>query len=268
MVTRGLSTPVGDEVGDELAVVEDLVVAAEMGVLVLDGVEAVRADGDDLLDVVAGEGLDVLLGHDLVEVLVAHAPGRVACAALFVAEDSEVDARAFEDGCHGSGRRSGSAFRVLPCSLPRRAPLPSGVGLSVGTSRPSAQSVRVYVVPRHGWPRCSMLMRAFMPLSGISACSIVRLRRMSTIMSMCSTPTGHSWTHAPQVRQSQRASWPIHGPISGLGVVLPLPLPLAMPGPTSRRCSLRFSAMCMGDRVLPLMFAGQASVHRPQTAQA
>ena len=56
-----LEHPIGDEVGHELAVVEDLVVSAEVRVLVLDGVEAVRADGDDLLDVVAGEGLDVLL---------------------------------------------------------------------------------------------------------------------------------------------------------------------------------------------------------------
>ena len=52
-----------DELGDELGGVHDLIVAAEMGVLVLDGVEAVGAGGHDLLDVVAVEGLDALFGQ-------------------------------------------------------------------------------------------------------------------------------------------------------------------------------------------------------------
>src|SRR5690349_1231294 len=47
-----------DQAVDELGVVDNLVVAAELGVLVLDGVEAVRAGGDDGLDVVGAAGLD------------------------------------------------------------------------------------------------------------------------------------------------------------------------------------------------------------------
>ena len=80
---------------------------------------------------------------------------------------------------------------------------------------------------------------------------------MSTIVSMCSTPTGHSCTHAPHVRQSQSASSCTQPPISGRGS-----------GPDSSTCSLRFSTMCIGESTFSVRFAGQLSVHRPQTAQA
>ena len=59
---QGLDFALPYQLGDELAVVQHLVVSAEMRILVLDGVEAVRADGDYLLHVVAFERLDVLLG--------------------------------------------------------------------------------------------------------------------------------------------------------------------------------------------------------------
>ena len=93
-----------------------------------------------------------------------------------------------------------------------------GCSAIVFTSSPSAQSRRELVVPRHGWPRCSMLRRAVMAVSGMLASSITRWRRMSTMVWTCSTPTGHCWTHAPQVRQSHSASswmrWPMTGGVS------------------------------------------------------
>ena len=45
-----------------------------------------------------------------------------------------------------------------------------------------------------------------MAVSGIEACSSTRKRRMSTMESICSTPTGHSCMQAPQVTQSHNAS--------------------------------------------------------------
>ena len=45
-----------------------------------------------------------------------------------------------------------------------------------------------------------------MAVSGMDACSMTMKRRMSTIESTCSTPTGHSWMQAPHVTQSQSAS--------------------------------------------------------------
>ncbi len=84
--------------------VQHLVVAAELRILVLDCVEAVGAGGDNLLDLVAVEGLDVLLGQGLVEVLVANAPRRVAGAFFLFAEDGELDARRLQDAPEGLHR--------------------------------------------------------------------------------------------------------------------------------------------------------------------
>ena len=83
---------VGDELVEQLGVVHDLVVAAELRVLVLQRVEAVRALRDDLLHAHAVERLDVLHREHLEDVLVARAAGRVAGAQLARAEDREVDA--------------------------------------------------------------------------------------------------------------------------------------------------------------------------------
>ena len=71
-------------------------VAVELRVLVADGVEAVRARGDDGLELVLLERLDVALGQGLVEVLVAEAPRRLARALLLVAQDREVHARGLQ----------------------------------------------------------------------------------------------------------------------------------------------------------------------------
>ena len=78
---------------DQLRVVDDLVVAAEVLVLVGERVEAVRARRDDLAHVVLLQHLDVLLRALLEQVLVADPSRGVAGALLLGAEDGEVDAR-------------------------------------------------------------------------------------------------------------------------------------------------------------------------------
>ncbi len=78
------------EVADEHRVVDDLVVSAELPVFVLERVEAVGAGGDDLLHAVAVEGLDVGLRLHLEQELVPDAPGDIAGAALFLAQDGKV----------------------------------------------------------------------------------------------------------------------------------------------------------------------------------
>ena len=74
-------------------VVDDVVVAADLRVLVLEGVEAVGAGDDDAGGPGLVEHLDVLGREHLEEVLVAHPTGGVAGAALAGAEDREVDTR-------------------------------------------------------------------------------------------------------------------------------------------------------------------------------
>src|SRR5207237_2276769 len=93
----GPQPPLRDELGDDLAVVEHLEVPAELRVLVGEGVEAVRALRDDLLEAVAPERLHVLLRERLEQVLVAEPARRVAVAGLLLAQDAEGDPRLLED---------------------------------------------------------------------------------------------------------------------------------------------------------------------------
>ena len=83
--------------------VEDLVVAADLFVLVADGVHAVRAAGDDELGMNRVEGRDVFVGELAVEVIVAGATGAVSGTALFFTEDGEIDFGVIEEFDKGAG---------------------------------------------------------------------------------------------------------------------------------------------------------------------
>src|SRR5206468_6498419 len=93
----GPQPALGDELRDDLGVVQHLEVTVELRVLVRERVEAVRALGDDLLEAVALERVDVLLREGLEEVLVSEPACGVAVAGLLLAEDAERDARLLED---------------------------------------------------------------------------------------------------------------------------------------------------------------------------
>ena len=80
------------QLANQLGVVADLEVAAQLRVLVLDRMQAVRAGGDDLLHLLGVHQLDVLLRFHLVQHLVAGAPRRIAGAAFFQAQHGEIDA--------------------------------------------------------------------------------------------------------------------------------------------------------------------------------
>jgi hypothetical protein len=93
--------------GQQLRVVDHLVVAAVLAVLLAQGVQAVRAGGDDALGLVAHhlvERLDVALGQLEEERLVAGAAGRVAGAAFHLAQHGIVDAGGVENLGKGAGR--------------------------------------------------------------------------------------------------------------------------------------------------------------------
>ena len=89
--------------------VHHLVLPAEIGVLVAERVEAVRAARDDLRDPDLVQCRDVLLGVRLEHVLVPHPAGRIACARLARAENREVDPRLLQQ-LHG---RLGRLARAL-----------------------------------------------------------------------------------------------------------------------------------------------------------
>src|SRR4051812_20659645 len=87
-----------DQLAQQLRVVDDLVLAADLRVLPAERVEAVRAGRDDLAGARhatledAVQRLDVLHGQLLEDELVAHAAGRVAGAGLTRTQDGELDA--------------------------------------------------------------------------------------------------------------------------------------------------------------------------------
>lgn len=82
----GLELARGQKVREQLGVMDDLVLATKLRVLVLQGVEAVRAARDDALYIGLIERVDVLLGLLLEQELVASAPGRIAGAAFLLTE--------------------------------------------------------------------------------------------------------------------------------------------------------------------------------------
>ena len=197
--------------------VDDPVVAAQLAVLVADRVEAVRAGRDDrpLAHPVAVERLDVARREDLEHVVVAHPPGRVAGARLLLAEDREPDARGVQAGRDGPGdllvarverRRAADPVEDLELVEPpggRHAPRRSRPRTAAASSSRAA--------PRPAGPTgCpGSPSRGTPPVSscGKRDSSRTRLRRSPTILSTCSMRTGQASTHAPQVTQSQTASY-------------------------------------------------------------
>src|SRR5688572_10844381 len=89
--------------------VNDFVVPAELRELIPDLMKAVGAARDDREHLVAVQRLDRVLREHLVEVLVSHAPGRVAMAVLFLSENREADATGLED----ASERHGDLLRAI-----------------------------------------------------------------------------------------------------------------------------------------------------------
>nr|GFD53629.1 hypothetical protein [Tanacetum cinerariifolium] len=88
------------------AVVNYLVLAAQRRVLVLNGIEAVRAGRHDFLDAVAVHRGDVLHGLHLKQKLVAGALGGVTGAAFFEAQHRVVGAHVLQN----AGKRARHAL--------------------------------------------------------------------------------------------------------------------------------------------------------------
>src|SRR5882762_1455343 len=108
-----------DEFLEKLRVVDDLVVPAEIRVLVLDRVEAVRARRDDPPHAIAVQGLDVRLDHRLCEVLISEAPRRIAGALLLGSQYGEPDAGSLQESDEGLGH--------LPVAVVERSGAPDPV---------------------------------------------------------------------------------------------------------------------------------------------
>ena len=97
------SRPSRDQLGQQLAVVDDFVVAAGLRIVVAQAVHAMRAVGHDPPHAASRERCDVLLGQLLEQQLVAHAAGRFAGAAFLGAEHGEVHVRRLQQSHDAAG---------------------------------------------------------------------------------------------------------------------------------------------------------------------
>ena len=153
------------------------------------------------------------------------------------------------------------------------------VGTSNGRSR--AQSSRVERGWPHGLPACSMFRNAPVSSCGKRLSSSTRFRRSPTILSTCSMRTGQASTHAPQVTQSQTASYGIASSTIGLPSRSAdtrssspyVSRTSGLFGMKLRPCSASMD-MCrmpmissLGLSGLPVLLAGQASWQRPHSVQ-
>ena len=74
-------------------------------------IEAVRAYGDDLLDIVALELLDVLCRQSLEKIFIAQAPGRLTAAHFLSAQNTEIDTGLFEYFGGGNSNLGAALFQ-------------------------------------------------------------------------------------------------------------------------------------------------------------
>ena len=97
--------------------------------------------------------------------------------------------------------------------------------------------------------------------------SMTRLRRRSTMWSTCSIPTGHSRTQAPQVTQSHTLSSGTAFGTSGWNAVSPSGFARASSsaGPSANSWSRRPMIRSLGERRLPVAYAGHTSWQRPHS---
>ena len=257
-----LDPSVAQELREQLGVVDDVVAPAEVGVLVPDRVEAVRAARDDARHAGLVQGRDVLLRLRLERVLVAHAPRRVAGARLARAENRDVEARRDEERGGRARSLAGALVERRRATDPvenlgrRVAVLEHANVEAVGPDCP----LRLRLAPRVR--RATDVPEHRPRLRGNRDSTITRCRRRSTMWSTCSIETGHSWTHAPHVTQSQTTS-----SVTALGTSALAAPPASTPGPSSKSRSRRPMIRSFGDRALPVAQAGQTSWQRPHSVQ-
>ena len=100
--------------------VNDLVIATESGVFVLDGIEAVGAAGNDLLDVVVVKRCDVLHRLHLEEEFITRSLGGITGTGFLGAEDSELYADVVQYANDGDGDLFGSIVKAAAATDPEK----------------------------------------------------------------------------------------------------------------------------------------------------
>ena len=246
---------VADELGEELRVVHHLEAAAEVGVLVRERVEAVRAAGHDLRHPCVVQRRHVRLRERLEDVLVPGPPRWIAGARLARAEDRDVQAGGDEELRRRDRRRPRTLVERRGAADPvedlRRPGLPArGRERRARPPTPPAPSA---ASPTGFEPRSTS--RSIVSVSaGSRDSTMTRWRRRSTMWSTCSIETGHSWTQAPQVTQSQTTS-----SVTAFGTRALSSPPASTPCPSAKSWSRIPMIRSFGESAFPVAYAGQTS---------
>ena len=234
--------------------------AAELRVVVAQGVEAVGAVGHDLAHAVALEGLQVRERQLLEVALLPQPPGGVPGTALLRAQDAEAHPGPAQDGDH----RLGDPPRPRVVGGGAAEPVEHlDVGV-LGQGR-NAQR-RGQTLPRPvgqpvGVAAAARFASSSVPWGG-SRLRVTSSRRSSTIASGGRTSTGQAWTQAAQRVQAQTSSGATAASNRSCD---PSPLPLRPDGAHARQ---RFRTNVRGESALPLATAGHARSHEPHSVQA
>ena len=206
----GRQLPLGHQPGQQLGVVDHLVVPAELRVLVRDGVEAVRAGRHDRPRRRLVQRLDVLGGQHREHELVPDPPRRVAGAGLGRAQHGELHPGGVQQRGDRLGRLLGPVLQRARAAHPeqvlhvRRSILPSATGTSKSSS--VIHSARRASPIPHGSPLFSRFFSIPAASTGNADSISTWCRRIPSMWSMCSMSTGHSSTHAPQFVQDHSTS--------------------------------------------------------------
>jgi len=159
-----------------------------------DGADAVRADGNDLLDLRRMQLLQAVFGEGLEDEVVAQAAGGVA-GALFLCEDAEGCAEVVHDaGEVGDDLAAVGSYAPMQPSQRQYSCVPSKMGSAARAMNWSrSEAGRPSALPDFSRARKSLV-----PYGSCQAPVLVAPRRRPMMMGRCWMPTGHWNSHAPQ----------------------------------------------------------------------
>ena len=203
-----LQAPRFDQIVEKFGMMDHQGLQAELAVVVFQSRITVRAVGQDLLDVILFEKLDILLGHFFEDELVSQPAQGIAAAEFFRPQDPEGNPGRLA----GPLRRPGSPFccgRRKPRRSRHRTDIPPACPAErTGISRSLAHLARSPGMIPQGLDRCSMASKKTRSSAGNLARFCTRWRRILRILGTCSMKTGQLAMQAPQVVQAQMASSP------------------------------------------------------------
>jgi hypothetical protein len=116
------------KIGEELSVVNDVELPAELGIFVSQGVEAMGTHGKNLVDLVFMQYLDIGLGEGLEEILISRPSRWISAAPFFCAQDPKRNSGGLQDAHQRDGHFHISIVEASCASNPEEDPSIGSLG--------------------------------------------------------------------------------------------------------------------------------------------